>query len=329
MPGVAGCREARRRRSRRRRGRARPGRRRRSSARRRSCRAPPSSGAGTRSRRNGSRRELARDRLAVRRHGVAETRRHRIGAGSAADVVAGRIPFADDEVGAVAAAHDVAAGCRRRSGRARRGRGGCRRRRALRGVSPNGVPARRSRPSVPRTGIAAAAPRSAERDADPRVAWKGAGRAAESAQAPPLHGAAAAAGAPSVVAVELGSLSASSNEGADGKGSSGCGRTQAPARLQPSRRVEATRASAVVVRQGGTYSPTRSAAPTRGEREMLAATVAASGRPGRPSPSSPATLRSAAPERKTSGEGRIRTGDTTVFSRVLYQLSYLARRVAV
>jgi hypothetical protein len=27
-----------------------------------------------------------------------------------------------------------------------------------------------------------------------------------------------------------------------------------------------------------------------------------------------------------SGEGRNRTGDTTVFSRVLYQLSYLARR---
>ena len=30
-----------------------------------------------------------------------------------------------------------------------------------------------------------------------------------------------------------------------------------------------------------------------------------------------------------SGEGRNRTGDTTVFSRVLYQLSYLARRAAV
>jgi hypothetical protein len=27
----------------------------------------------------------------------------------------------------------------------------------------------------------------------------------------------------------------------------------------------------------------------------------------------------------SSGEGRIRTGDTTIFSRVLYQLSYLAR----
>jgi hypothetical protein len=27
-----------------------------------------------------------------------------------------------------------------------------------------------------------------------------------------------------------------------------------------------------------------------------------------------------------SGEGRNRTGDTTVFSRVLYQLSYLAKR---
>ena len=30
-----------------------------------------------------------------------------------------------------------------------------------------------------------------------------------------------------------------------------------------------------------------------------------------------------------SGEGRNRTGDTTVFSRVLYRLSYLARRPAV
>ena len=30
-----------------------------------------------------------------------------------------------------------------------------------------------------------------------------------------------------------------------------------------------------------------------------------------------------------SGDGRNRTGDTTVFSRVLYQLSYLARRAAV
>ena len=28
--------------------------------------------------------------------------------------------------------------------------------------------------------------------------------------------------------------------------------------------------------------------------------------------------------REASGEGRNRTGDTTVFSRVLYQLSYLA-----
>ena len=28
-----------------------------------------------------------------------------------------------------------------------------------------------------------------------------------------------------------------------------------------------------------------------------------------------------------NGEGRNRTGDTTVFSRVLYQLSYLAARV--
>jgi hypothetical protein len=31
----------------------------------------------------------------------------------------------------------------------------------------------------------------------------------------------------------------------------------------------------------------------------------------------------------TDGEGRNRTGDTTVFSRVLYQLSYLARGEAV
>jgi hypothetical protein len=30
-----------------------------------------------------------------------------------------------------------------------------------------------------------------------------------------------------------------------------------------------------------------------------------------------------------SGEGRNRTGDTTVFSRVLYQLSYLAERPEV
>jgi hypothetical protein len=29
---------------------------------------------------------------------------------------------------------------------------------------------------------------------------------------------------------------------------------------------------------------------------------------------------------KNDGEGRNRTGDTTVFSRVLYQLSYLAER---
>jgi hypothetical protein len=29
-------------------------------------------------------------------------------------------------------------------------------------------------------------------------------------------------------------------------------------------------------------------------------------------------------ETRRSGEGRIRTGDTTIFSRVLYQLSYLA-----
>jgi hypothetical protein len=30
-----------------------------------------------------------------------------------------------------------------------------------------------------------------------------------------------------------------------------------------------------------------------------------------------------------NGEGRDRTGDTTVFSRVLYQLSYLAKRPEV
>ena len=30
-----------------------------------------------------------------------------------------------------------------------------------------------------------------------------------------------------------------------------------------------------------------------------------------------------------NGEGRNRTGDTTIFSRVLYQLSYLAWRCAV
>jgi hypothetical protein len=30
-------------------------------------------------------------------------------------------------------------------------------------------------------------------------------------------------------------------------------------------------------------------------------------------------------ERTDDGEGRNRTGDTTIFSRVLYQLSYLAR----
>ena len=32
------------------------------------------------------------------------------------------------------------------------------------------------------------------------------------------------------------------------------------------------------------------------------------------------------PKHARSGETRIRTGDTTIFSRVLYQLSYLARR---
>jgi hypothetical protein len=30
---------------------------------------------------------------------------------------------------------------------------------------------------------------------------------------------------------------------------------------------------------------------------------------------------------RENGEGRNRTGDTTIFSRVLYQLSYLAARV--
>ena len=34
-------------------------------------------------------------------------------------------------------------------------------------------------------------------------------------------------------------------------------------------------------------------------------------------------------ERHGNGEGRTRTGDTPVFSRVLYQLSYLAVRAAV
>ena len=34
-------------------------------------------------------------------------------------------------------------------------------------------------------------------------------------------------------------------------------------------------------------------------------------------------------ERAGNGEGRNRTGDTTVFSRVLYQLSYLAARDSV
>jgi hypothetical protein len=32
------------------------------------------------------------------------------------------------------------------------------------------------------------------------------------------------------------------------------------------------------------------------------------------------------PQPASSGEGRNRTGDTTIFSRVLYQLSYLAAR---
>jgi hypothetical protein len=32
---------------------------------------------------------------------------------------------------------------------------------------------------------------------------------------------------------------------------------------------------------------------------------------------------------RPSGEGRNRTGDTTVFSRVLYRLSYLAARLSV
>ena len=33
----------------------------------------------------------------------------------------------------------------------------------------------------------------------------------------------------------------------------------------------------------------------------------------------------AMPRSRADGEGRNRTGDTTIFSRVLYQLSYLAR----
>ena len=32
---------------------------------------------------------------------------------------------------------------------------------------------------------------------------------------------------------------------------------------------------------------------------------------------------------RSDGEGRNRTGDTTIFSRVLYQLSYLARRASL
>ncbi len=34
---------------------------------------------------------------------------------------------------------------------------------------------------------------------------------------------------------------------------------------------------------------------------------------------------SASSQASISGQGRIRTGDTTIFSRVLYQLGYLAR----
>ena len=37
------------------------------------------------------------------------------------------------------------------------------------------------------------------------------------------------------------------------------------------------------------------------------------------------TAQNASAERCRNGEGRNRTGDTTVFSRVLYRLSYLAR----
>ncbi len=52
-------------------------------------------------------------------------------------------------------------------------------------------------------------------------------------------------------------------------------------------------------------------------------------------PGSPTGVRSNEVERRNArlrwmnGEGRDRTGDTTVFSRVLYQLSYLAKRPEV
>jgi hypothetical protein len=42
--------------------------------------------------------------------------------------------------------------------------------------------------------------------------------------------------------------------------------------------------------------------------------------------SEPARAKPAPAAAQRDGEGRNRTGDTTVFSRVLYQLSYLARR---
>jgi hypothetical protein len=45
---------------------------------------------------------------------------------------------------------------------------------------------------------------------------------------------------------------------------------------------------------------------------------------GQPSPVGSETVVTCSPEK--DGEGRNRTGDTTVFSRVLYQLSYLAAR---
>jgi hypothetical protein len=45
---------------------------------------------------------------------------------------------------------------------------------------------------------------------------------------------------------------------------------------------------------------------------------------GQPSPDHSETVVTARP--REDGEGRNRTGDTTVFSRVLYQLSYLAAR---
>jgi hypothetical protein len=58
-------------------------------------------------------------------------------------------------------------------------------------------------------------------------------------------------------------------------------------------------------------------APRQGPQEQR-------GRPSRPLESETRATRAEA----ISGEGRNRTGDTTVFSRVLYQLSYLASRIA-